>query len=87
MRYKRKDNQVVKILFLLLLLAVGIGYAYLTSNLSITGATNVAGNTWDIHFANVQIATGSVTATTPATINPSDNTKINYAVLLNKPGD
>jgi hypothetical protein len=87
MRLKRKDNQVVKILFLLLILAVGIGYAYLTSNLSITGATSVAGNTWDIHFANVQIATGSVTATTPATINPSDNTKINYAVLLNKPGD
>ena len=87
MRLKRKDNQVVKILFLLLIFAVGIGYAYLTSNLSITGATSVAGNTWDIHFENLIVKEGSVTATTPATINPSDNTKINYAVLLNKPGD
>ena len=87
MKFKRNSNQTAKIVFLLLILAIGIGYAYLTSNLSITGATNVAGNTWNIHFANVQIATGSVTATTPATINPSDNTKINYAVLLNKPGD
>ena len=87
MRYKRKDNQVVKILFLLLLLAVGIGYAYLTSNLSITGSTSLAGNTWDIHFANVQVASGSVTATTPATIDVNDNTSINYTVVLEHLGD
>ena len=86
MRFKRKDSQTVKILLLLLILVIGIGYAYLTSNLSITGATAVAGNTWDIHFENVQISPGSVEASTPATINLSDNTKIDYAVLLNRPG-
>ncbi len=86
MRFKRKDSQTVKILLLLLVLVIGIGYAYLTSNLSITGATAVAGNTWDIHFENVQISPGSVEASTPATINPSDNMKIDYAVLLNRPG-
>ena len=53
MKFKRKDSQTVKILLLLLVLVIGIGYAYLTSNLSITGATAVAGNTWDIHFENV----------------------------------
>ena len=87
MKYRRKDNQMIKTIFLLLLLAVGIGYAYLTSNLSITGSTAVIGNTWDIHFDNLNITNGSVTATTPATINLSDNTKINYAVLLNRPGE
>ena len=87
MKYRRKDNQMIKTIFLLLLLAVGIGYAYLTSNLSITGSTAVIGNTWDIHFDNLNITNGSVTATTPAIINPSDNTKINYAVLLNRPGE
>ena len=86
MRLKRKDSQTVKTLLLLFVLVIGIGYAYLTSNLSITGATAVAGNTWDIHFENVQISPGSVEASTPATINLSDNTKIDYAVLLNRPG-
>ena len=87
MKYRRKNNKTITIIFLLLVLVIGIGYAYLTSNLSITGATAVTGNTWDIHFANVQVTTGSVTASTPATINLSDNTKINYAVQLEKPGD
>lgn len=86
MKFKRKNSQTVKILLLLLVLVIGIGYAYLTSNLSITGATAVAGNTWDIHFENVQISPGSVEATTPATINSSDNTRIDYAVLLSRPG-
>ena len=84
---KRRKNNIGYTILLLLILVIGIGYAYLTSNLSITGSTAVIGNTWDIHFANVQVSTGSVTATTPATINPSDNTKINYTVLLNRPGD
>ena len=86
MRLKRKDNQVVKILFLLLILVVGIGYAYLTSNLSITGATSVAGNTWDIHFANVQESSGSVVASSSPTIG-SNQTSVEYAVTLSKPGD
>ena len=84
---KRKDDKYIILVFLFILLVIGIGYAYLTSNLSITGATSVAGNTWDIHFDNLNITNGSVTASTPATINPSDNTKISYTVLLNRPGD
>ena len=72
------------VLFLVLL--IGIGYAYLSSNLSITGSTNVVGNTWDIHFANLSVKTGSVTASTPAAIQ-SDTTSINYSVDLERPGD
>ena len=87
MKLKRKDNKTIMIIFLLLVLVVGIGYAYLTSNLSITGAASVSSNTWDIHFANIQVTTGSVTATTPATIDSNDNTKVNYAMTLSKPGD
>ena len=87
MKLKKKNNRTIIIISLLLLLVIGFGYAYLNSNLSITGATAVAGNTWDIHFANVQVTTGSVTATTPATINTTDNTKVNYAITLERPGD
>ena len=84
---KRNNNKTIIFLVLLVLLVIGVGYAYLTSNLSITGATSVAGNTWDIHFTNLVVQDGSVTATTPAAIDSNDNTKVNYSVRLEKPGD
>ena len=84
----RKNNKnFIYSILLLILLSVGIGYAYLTSNLSITGSTKVTGNTWDIHFANLVVNSNSVTATTPASIDPTNNTSINYAITLDKPGD
>ena len=83
---KNKKNLIYSIL-LLILLSIGIGYAYLTSNLSITGSTKVTGNTWDIHFANLVVNPDSVSATTPASIDPTNNTSINYAITLDKPGD
>ena len=61
----------------------------LQSNLNITGTTGINNATWDIHWNNVQVTTGSVTGTnvtTPATI---DNLKttVNYNITLSKPGD
>ena len=85
---RRKNNQKLTIsLFVLLLLSIGIVYAYLTSNLSITGSTRIANNTWDIHFANLIVNPGSVEATTPAAIDQNDTTTISSAVKLNAPGD
>ena len=86
MKFRRNSNQFISIMVLFLVLLIGIGYAYLSSNLSITGSTNVVGNTWDIHFANLSVKTGSVTASTPAAIQ-SDTTSINYSVDLERPGD
>ena len=84
----RKNNKnFIYSILLLILLSVGIGYAYLTSNLSITGSTKVTGNTWDIHFDNLVVNSNSVSATTPASIDPTNNTSINYAITLDKPGD
>jgi hypothetical protein len=48
---KRRNN--ILPFFLLLLLCMGIGYAYLTSNLSISGNTNVSTNPWNIFFHNI----------------------------------
>lgn len=84
---RRKNNNLLVILFLLFVLSIGIGYAYLSSNLTINGSTNVVGNTWDVHFANLQVSSGSVEATTEAAIDTNDNTLINYSVNLEKPGD
>ena len=64
-----------------LLLFISIGYAYLSASLSINGNTTIAANTWDIHFENLSITNGSVTASTPAAINGS-STSISYKVLL-----
>ena len=85
---KRVNNKknLYKSIILLIILAIGIGYAYLTSNLSITGATEVVANTWDIHFDNLNVTTGSVTASTPATIDSND-TSIEYAITLSRPKD
>ncbi len=66
------------------LLFITIGCAYLNATLSINGNTTIASNTWDIHFENLRVTTGSVTATTPAAIQ-SNTTMISYSVLLDKP--
>lgn len=74
-----------KILLFLLILGISIGFAYLSTNLNITGSSLIKGNTWDVHFENVQVTSGSVTATTP-TIS-TDKKSVNYTVTLDMPGD
>ena len=84
---KRKNKkQLITSIVLLAVLVIGIGYAYLTSNLSISGTTEIANNSWDIHFENLSVTTGSVTASTPAEID-SNETSIEYAITLSRPKD
>ena len=71
--------------FVLLLLGLGLGYAAMSTNLNITGTTVLKDNRWDIHLENVQVTTGSVSATTP-TINTAKDT-VTYSVDLNNLGD
>lgn len=82
-----KGKKRLSVLILIMLLAViTVGYAALSSNLTISGTSRINRTTWDVHFENISITTGSVTATTaPAT----DTGKLNitYAVTLAKPGD
>ena len=85
----RKTKRRAKLLLVLLLLFISVGYAILQTNLNITGVAGISNANWDIHWENVQVTTGSVTGTnvtTPATI---DNVKttVNYNIKLNKPGD
>ena len=69
-----------------MLLFISIGYAYLSATLSITGHTEIAANSWDIHFENLSVKEGSVTAVTPAAIQ-TNTTNIVYSVELASPGD
>ena len=74
-------------LFLLLLLAISIGYAFLVADLDINGSTNVVATNWDIHFANLVVTENTVgMVNTPATIS-SDQTSVSFSVGLQMPGD
>ena len=86
---KKKDkNNVLLIVGLLLLIVVmGVGYAVLQTNLNINGTANIGTNTWNVHFANVQVTTGSVTATTAPQVMGTSTITVNYGVTLDKPGD
>ncbi len=86
-----RKNRRKDCLLLLLLLVVGlsVGYALLQTTLTINGTSKIKGNTWDIHFANLQVTEGSVsigTGDSAATIQ-SNTTDIIYTVTLNEPGD
>ena len=78
-----KDN--IKIILILLVVCLGIGYSYLNTELNINGTANINSANWSVYWNNVQVESGSVTAPTP-TID-SDKTTVSYTVTLEKPGD
>ena len=83
MKNKKQRNSL---LLVILLLAVTIGYAVLTTNLKITGTANIKSNTWDVHFENIQNQTG-VTPTVAPTTNNTTTTELEFTVDLDLPGD
>ena len=80
---KKKRNMYLIIVFVTALL-IGVGYAILNSSLNITGSTKIKDNIWDVHFENVNVTSGSVSAPTPSI---SNGTNVTYTVTLNQPGD
>ncbi len=80
---KRMDR-----LFILVIVCfafLGIGYSYISTSLNINGTANVTAASWDVHFDNLNVTTGSVTATTPADI--TSDTTVEFAATLEEPGD
>ena len=71
----------------LLILCLGIGFAFLSTQLTITGNTSVSGNKWSVYFNNVQITEGSVDASVVPTTTGTTTTSLEYTVSLDKPGD
>ena len=79
------------IIFVLICL-VGIGYAALVSNITITGTAAIKSASFDVHFENITLTNGSVDINTTAgdsaaTIEPTNRTRIDYSVTLEEPGD
>ena len=90
MRRNKSKKQFLIFIIVLMMLSVGVIYAFLQANLSVEGTTKIQSNTWDIHFTNVQVAQNSVTIDSEndelaATI--TDDTEVSFAVSLNELGD
>ena len=50
-------------ILVLLILSITIGYAVLQSTLSINGTSTINNATWNIHWDNLSVTTGSITGT------------------------
>ena len=85
----KNNNKYRKVIFLLvMLLAVTVGFALLSTTLKINGVTGIKSNTWDIHWkeSSIAVTNGSVSASTP-TVNGTNNDTVNFSVNLELPGD
>lgn len=85
MRENRKKT--IRIVVLILILLIGIGYAALKTTLKVDGTVNIDKATWDVHFENVNITEGSVTANPAPTTNNVDTTEMTYTINFTQPGD
>lgn len=81
---RNKKNSYIIIIALLLLVCIGVGYAALTTQLKINGTSKIEKVTWDVHFENIRVTSGSATATKAAVVEGS--TTVNYSVTLTVPG-
>ena len=77
------------IMILILLLCMSIGYSYLLTTLNIEGTSNIKANSWDVHWENVSVKSGSVTGDqVPIAAHVMSNTtQVEYSVILKNPGE
>ena len=80
----RIDKDNIKIILILLVVCLSLGYAYINSDLNINGTAQVKHANWDIHWANIQVSSESVSASTPTI---SSGTTVTYSVTLPTPGN
>lgn len=84
---KKRKRYIVVFLLIILLMGVTVGYSVLSTSLTISGVSTIKNTpTWDVHFSNIRVVDGSVTAISPPTLN-SSKTKITYNVDLVRTGD
>ena len=84
---RRKDNKLIYYVIALLVLGISLGYAFLFTDLAITGATSVASSSWDVYWDNIVLGDHNVdTVTSEATIS-NDLTEVSFSVNVGLPGD
>lgn len=84
----RKGKKMIGVIILLILvLSITVGYSTLSSTFRINGVSKITNATWDLHFSNIKVTEGSVTATKNPTILETDSLVLSYEVNLVIPGD
>lgn len=73
-----------KYLILMLVVAISIGFAYLSVNMIIQGNFKVKGFVWDVSFGNYTVSQGSVD---DYTIQKTGDTSFEISAHLSNPGD
>ena len=86
MKLKQNKTQVYLLLIFSLALLIGVGYAALSATLNINGQTTINKASWDVHMEDINVTSGSVTATTVPTLDTAKTT-VNFSVKLTNPGD
>lgn len=86
-RFNSKTNSMVLFLFAFVLL-LGVGFAYINSSVSVTGAGKVTSSKWDVHFDNVVVNENSFNSVEGKPL-PTivDYSTVNFNVGLDSPGD
>ena len=85
MKDSKKLNNKKKSFAFLIVVGLGIGFAFLSTQLNINGTTNVLGSKWSVYFDNIQVSEGSMEAELP-TID-TNKTTVDFEVTLANPGD
>lgn len=84
---KKRNFRYKRLAIIGLVLFMGIGFAYLSSQLTITGRGHVKKTTWQIYFDNINILKGeSLASQLPTTVGRT-TTELSYSVDFNVPGD
>lgn len=58
-RRRIRRNHFYFVIILILFASIGVGYAALTSTISINGTTQITSAKWDVHFANYSLGTNT----------------------------
>ena len=86
-KIRRKVNKPLLYFVFFVFASVTVGYAALSTTLSITGKGTLSKNSWDIHFENLVIVENGASVVTTAPTIESTKTKVSFNITLSKPGD
>ena len=86
MRVRTRRKSKLLAIMLIAIMLISVGYAFLSSNLTINGTATVKNNSWNIYFTNVVPTAGGVTPTTAPTTSGTSTTTLTWVVSMDTPG-
>ena len=88
MRRRLKKRNLYLNIIIVAYLSIAIGYALISSTITINGTTEVTGNNWDIHFENFKVDNHNSTGSVGSLNTSEDKTLLNFSKLeFKNPGD